>query len=89
MMAIHGLHKLWHGDENIGMTVTGRKVTMRNYNLGGRYANSGEFVEAFSNIVGHFGATGTDYPDWKDCMNGSAKKKEEDEVKQPQQFYEI
>lgn len=70
MMAIHGLHRLWHGDEEIGMTVTGRKVQMRNYNLGGKFANSSEFVEAFKQVVGHFGATGKDNPKWKDWVEG-------------------
>ena len=68
MMAIHGLHNLWHGDEKIGMTVTGRRVTMRNYNFGGKFANNDEFVNAFKNIVGHFGATGKDHPAWKDIL---------------------
>ena len=81
MMAIHGLHQLWHGDEDIGMTVTGRKVKMRNYNLGGKFKNSLEFIEAFENIVGHFGATGKDNPMWKDWSMGVLKKEEEGEVK--------
>lgn len=79
MMAIHGLHKLWHGDENVGMTVSGRDVTMRNYNLGGKFGNSDEFVEAFTNVVGHFGATGKDLPDWKEWIMGLAKKNKEEE----------
>lgn len=81
MMAIHGLHQLWHGDEDIGMTVTGRKVKMRNYNLGGKFKNSLEFIEAFENIVGHFGATGKDNPMWKDWSMGVLKKEEGGEVK--------
>ena len=78
MMAIHGLHNLWHGDEKIGMNVTGRKVTMRNYNLGGKFGNSAKFVDAFKNVVGHFGATGQDNPIWMDWMTGLAKKSEEE-----------
>lgn len=83
MMAIHGLHKLWHGDEKIGMTVTGRQVKMRNYNLGGKYKDSNEFIQAFENVVGHFGATGKDNPSWRDWSLGSVLKNEEtDDSKQ-------
>ncbi len=80
MMAIHGLHKLWHGDENIGMTVTGRKVQMRNYNLGGKFKDSNEFVQAFENVVGHFGATGRDNPMWRELSMGVFKNEEEGQV---------
>ncbi len=72
MMAIHGLHQLWHGDDRIGMNVTGRKVTMRNYNVGGNFSNSDQFVDAFKTVVGHFGATGKDHPVWEDWMAGLA-----------------
>eukprot|EP00551_Chaetoceros_affinis_P007351 CAMPEP_0203675304 /NCGR_PEP_ID=MMETSP0090-20130426/19775_1 /ASSEMBLY_ACC=CAM_ASM_001088 /TAXON_ID=426623 /ORGANISM="Chaetoceros affinis, Strain CCMP159" /LENGTH=391 /DNA_ID=CAMNT_0050541457 /DNA_START=121 /DNA_END=1296 /DNA_ORIENTATION=- len=75
MMAIHGLHKLWHGDDKIGMTVTGRKVKMRNYNLGGKFKDSNEFIQAFENVVGHFGATGQDNPSWRDWSLGSSALK--------------
>lgn len=77
MMAIHGLHNLWHGDEKIGMKVAGRKVTMRNYNVGGKFSDSDQFVEAFKNVVGHFGATGKDLPGWREWIMGMAKKEEE------------
>lgn len=72
MMAIHGLHQLWHGDDKIGMNVTGRKVTMRNYNVGGNFSNSDQFVDSFKTVVGHFGATGKDHPAWEDWMTGLA-----------------
>ena len=31
MMALHGTHKLWHANEDIGMTVTGRDVSLQVY----------------------------------------------------------
>lgn len=71
---MHGLHHLWHGDENIGMTVTGRKVKMRNYNVSARFNNVDEFENAFENVVGHFGAFGVDNPKWKEYMCGLVKK---------------
>jgi len=73
MMALHGLHNLWHGDDKIGMTVTGRKVKMRNYNIGGKsFRNGDEFVQAFQNVVGHFGSKGVDHPNWKEWLDGTA-----------------
>lgn len=74
MMGLHGLHKLWHGDEKIGMTVTGREVKVRAYPFGRKFDNADEFVESFKSIVGYFGANGCDHPDWQRWMNGSAWK---------------
>ena len=51
---------------------------MKNYNLGGKFGNSAKFVDAFKNVVGHFGATGQDNPIWMDWMTGLAKKSEEE-----------
>jgi hypothetical protein len=74
MMGIHGLNKLWHGDQKIGMTVTGREVKVRAYPFGRKFDNADEFVESFKSVVGHFGAKGYDHPDWQRWMNGSAWK---------------
>jgi len=68
MMGLHGLHKLWHGDEKIGMTVTGREVKVRAYPFGRKFENADEFVESFQSVVGHFGAKGVDHPKWKDML---------------------
>lgn len=72
MLGLHGLHKLWHGDESIGMTVTGREVKVRAYPFGRKFDNADEFVESFKNVVGHFGAKGYDHPDWKKWIDGTA-----------------
>lgn len=76
MMGIHGLHKLWHGDENIGMTVTGRQVNIRAYPFGCKFDNSDQFEDCFKSVVGHFGAHGYDHPDWRSQMNENCKPKE-------------
>jgi len=72
MLGLHGLHKLWHGDENIGMTVTGREVKVRAYPSGRKFSNADEFVESFKEVVGHFGAKGCDHPEWQRWIDGSA-----------------
>lgn len=62
MMALYGIHKLWHPDETIGMTVTGRRTKIRIYPHGRFYSCADEFKDTFEKVVGHFGATGTDLP---------------------------
>ena len=62
MMALHGIHKLWHPNTDIGMTVTGRRVTIRAYPFGRIYSSADEFKETFEKVVGQFGATGIDLP---------------------------
>mmetsp|Transcript_22220 Transcript_22220/g.32452 ORF Transcript_22220/g.32452 Transcript_22220/m.32452 type:complete len:391 (+) Transcript_22220:103-1275(+) len=75
MMGLHGLHNLWHGDDKIGMTVTGRQVKVRAYPMGRRFGSGDEFVESFKSVVGHFGASGEDLPEWRNWMDGSAWEK--------------
>ena len=59
MMALNGVYKLWHPDDNIGMTVTGRTVKAHVYPpRKERYTNPEEFVETFTKVVGEFGTTG-------------------------------
>lgn len=61
MIALHGTHQLWHAREDIGMTVTGRDITVRAYPGGGRrYESSDEFLVTFQTVVGSFATTGTD-----------------------------
>lgn len=75
MLGIHGLNQLWHADESIGITVTGRKVSIRAYPAGRKFESADQFVTAFENIVGHYGATGEDLPNWKEWLDGAACEK--------------
>lgn len=72
MMGLHGLQNLWHGDDEIGMTVKGRQVKVRAYPMGRQFTSGDEFVESFQKIIGHWGAQGEDLPEWRDWMNGKA-----------------
>lgn len=63
-VGLHGLPRLWHPNDEIGMTITGRDVKMRAYPGPGRtFADGGEFVEAMHSVLGHFGACGEDLPE--------------------------
>jgi hypothetical protein len=73
MVALHGLHKLWHADESIGMKVTAKDVSVRGYYSNGRMFETGEeFVETFRTVVGHFGAHGVDVPELDEWLDGTA-----------------
>jgi len=86
MFAIHGTHRLWHAREDIGMTVTGRDVSIRVYPGEGRKYGSGEeFIETFETVVGKFATTGKDLDDadlhawldgskWKEKMQSAEEK---------------
>ena len=79
MMALYGSHKLWHADEEIGMTVTGRDVAIRVYPGGRKFKSSDEFLDTFNAVVGEFGAKGKDLPDielngWLDGSLWEAKQ---------------
>mmetsp|Transcript_9077 Transcript_9077/g.17109 ORF Transcript_9077/g.17109 Transcript_9077/m.17109 type:complete len:407 (+) Transcript_9077:180-1400(+) len=74
MMGLFGLHKLWHGDERIGMTVTGREVKVRAYPFSCKFDNAEDFVESFKSVVGHFGAKGEDHPDWQKYLTGEVAR---------------
>jgi 1-acyl-sn-glycerol-3-phosphate acyltransferase len=63
MMALHGIHKLWHPNPEIGMTVTDRRVKVRVYPYGRTYDSADEFKATFETVVGQFGATGIDLPE--------------------------
>ncbi|KAL7498635.1 hypothetical protein ACHAWT_006492 [Skeletonema menzelii] len=60
MIALHGLHKMWHPDENIGMACTARDMAVRVYPGSRVYKDAEEFTSTFSAVVGHFGAHGED-----------------------------
>lgn len=74
MLALYGIHKLWHPNAAIGMTVTGRDVKIRNYPNGRQFSSADEFKETFETVVGQFGATGKDLPEQEleGWLSGSA-----------------
>lgn len=64
LMALHGSHQLWHADSDIGMTVTGRDISLKVYPGGGRrYSSADEFLATFEAVVGQFATTGHDLDD--------------------------
>lgn len=63
MVALHGCHSLWHANEDIGMTVTGKDVTIKAYPPLKNCDSYEDFLEAFCKIVGGFGSTGKDAED--------------------------
>jgi len=86
MMALHGTHRLWHAREDIGMTVTGRKVGARVYPNSRTYKSSEEFLATFNAVVGEFSKSGKDLPDdvlqrwldgskWKEIEERNRKSK--------------
>ena len=89
MMALHGVHQLWHPDEEIGMTVTGRTVKAHVYpHRDERYSSPEEFVQTFTKVVGEFGTYGRNLPDdelnaWLDGSHWKAmqQRKAEEEAR--------
>lgn len=69
IMALHGIGKLWHPVN--GLECTSRKIKVRAYPHGRHYSSNDEFVETFSNVVGHFGQTGEDIDDLQEWLDGS------------------
>ena len=61
MMALYGVHHLWH--PNDGMVCRNRHVKIRCYGTPQRFTNAKDFSKTFTKIVGHFGQTGQDVPD--------------------------
>lgn len=60
MMALYGLHRMWHPDDSIGMVCAARDMAVRVYPGERLYKDSEEFSSTFSAVVGHFGAHGRD-----------------------------
>lgn len=87
MFSIHGTHRLWHAREDIGMTVTGRDVSLRVYPGEGRkYGSSEEFLATFEAVVGKFATTGKDLDDdelnaWLDGRKWEEESKKANEKK--------
>ena len=63
MIALHGTHNLWHANEDIGMTVVDKDVTIKAYPPLKKCNSYEDFYEAFSTVVGTFGPRGHDIPD--------------------------
>ncbi|KAL7489931.1 hypothetical protein ACHAW6_015662 [Cyclotella cf. meneghiniana] len=63
MIALYGLHNMWHPDTSIGMHCTARDMAVRVYPNGRLYDAAEEFAATFEAIVGYFGAHGEDIPD--------------------------
>jgi len=79
-LSLKGLHQLWHPNESIGMTVTGRRVKVAAYPIPLnvkmlRYPQ--DFVEIFEQVVGHFAKFGKDLPNWEDFLEGNVFQKNE------------
>jgi 1-acyl-sn-glycerol-3-phosphate acyltransferase len=84
MIALHGSHRLWHANEEIGMTVTGRDVSLRVYPGGRKFATSEEFLETFNAVVGEFATKGRDLEEaelqaWLDGSEWEKRKSQEAE----------
>lgn len=86
--ALHGTHRLWHARDDIGMTVTGRNISIRVYPGGGRkFGSADEFLATFEAVVGKFATTGKDlYEDelnaWLDGSKWEEKMKAADDDNQ-------
>lgn len=87
MMALHGTHQLWHAREDIGMTVTGRDISVRAYPGGRKYSSSDEFLATFEAVVGGFAKTGNDLPpsELEAWLDGSKWKQESEKTKKEQE----
>eukprot|EP00543_Licmophora_paradoxa_P006256 CAMPEP_0202449042 /NCGR_PEP_ID=MMETSP1360-20130828/7819_1 /ASSEMBLY_ACC=CAM_ASM_000848 /TAXON_ID=515479 /ORGANISM="Licmophora paradoxa, Strain CCMP2313" /LENGTH=386 /DNA_ID=CAMNT_0049066851 /DNA_START=132 /DNA_END=1292 /DNA_ORIENTATION=+ len=70
MMALHGVNKLWHPID--GMEPTDRRVKVRSYPIGRFFDSGNDFVDSFTNVVGHFGQYGEDTEDWESWLDGTA-----------------
>mmetsp|Transcript_6378 Transcript_6378/g.10097 ORF Transcript_6378/g.10097 Transcript_6378/m.10097 type:complete len:260 (+) Transcript_6378:182-961(+) len=60
MMALYGLHRLWH--PNVGMECVSRDMAVRVYPGGRVFKEAEEFTSTFEAVAGHFGAHGCDMP---------------------------
>jgi 1-acyl-sn-glycerol-3-phosphate acyltransferase len=63
MMALNGVHNLWHPRDDIGMNVSNNKVKARVYPGGRRYKSGDEFLKTFQAVVGEFGTHAKDLPE--------------------------
>jgi hypothetical protein len=70
MMALHGVHQLWH--PLYGMEPTSRNIKVKVYPGGRSYTSSKEFCDTFSHVVGAFGSCGEDVADLDQWLDGTA-----------------
>ena len=72
MLALHGVHKLWHPVD--GMRVRDRRVKARVYPTPFRFQNGDDFCATFKAIIGEFATKGHDLPreELEAWMNGDA-----------------
>lgn len=71
MLALHGVHRLWHPLH--GMTPTDNHIKVRMYPQPTQtFASGEEFDKTFTTVVGHFGQYGTDIDNLDDWLNGKA-----------------
>ncbi|KAL9190751.1 hypothetical protein ACHAXT_000457 [Thalassiosira profunda] len=73
ILALYGIHNLWHPDDTIGMHCIARDTAVRVYPGGRNYKDAEEFTTTFETVAGHFGAHGEDLPEseLKMWLNGS------------------
>ena len=58
MVALNGTNRIWHATD--GMIAKDRNVIVRAYPSGKKFKNADDFIETFTEVVGHFGAKGED-----------------------------
>jgi len=63
MIALYGLHRMWHPDDNIGMECAARNMAVRVYPNGRIFKDAEEFSSTFGAVAGYFGAHGKDMPE--------------------------
>ena len=78
MLAHWGVNGLWHPIH--GVCGKSRQVKLRAYSQGRKFALVEEFVATFTQVVGHYGATGTDIDNYQGWLDGTAY--EQQRVKQ-------
>lgn len=78
IMAMHGLHRMWHPDESIGMTCTARNMAARVFPNGRMFSDAEEFKSTFEAVAGYFGAHGKDMhrDELQMWLNGTMWQKE-------------
>lgn len=85
MMGMYGAHTMWHPSDDKGMHAVGRHIKIRCYGHGRMYDSAEDFVDAFENVVGHWGQHGTDLPQAEldaYLVEGKQKKKKVEVVEE-------
>jgi len=74
MMALHGVHTLWHPLH--GMEPTGRKISCQVYPTSS-YTSAAEFCTTFSHVVGEFGKNGCNVDNLESWLDGTAYQQQQ------------